>query len=320
MDILSVSILAGLNRPISGGQDRYFHLVQALKKHGNRVIVLEPQEFLDAKDPALAKIYTHPNYRLFHRGWSLFKDLDIWFVRTLLLILQKEHVDLITIEYSSGAVAVKLASALAGINVPIVYTPQNVDSKFARDVISQVTKFSRLERKIIPPYIALLEKITAKYVASHIVAVSEEDKEFFRGKYSLDKERLTVVPSGCELHDLLDHKAKKGIKAQMGFTPNSVIVVFHGSFFHPPNREAIDIISNEIAPMFETDESIVFALYGNGVPKFERANLRSFGFVTDLHGAISIADIAVVPLKSGGGTKLKVFDYMNAGLPIITTR
>jgi len=55
-------------------------------------------------------------------------------------------------------------------------------------------------------------------------------------------------------------------------------------------------------------------------PKFERANVRSFGFIKDLHQAISIADIALVPITSGGGTKLKIFDYMNAGLPIITTR
>jgi glycosyltransferase involved in cell wall biosynthesis len=48
--------------------------------------------------------------------------------------------------------------------------------------------------------------------------------------------------------------------------------------------------------------------------------VRSFGFVEDLHQAVSVADIALVPLRSGSGTKLKLFDYMNAGLPIITTR
>jgi glycosyltransferase involved in cell wall biosynthesis len=61
-------------------------------------------------------------------------------------------------------------------------------------------------------------------------------------------------------------------------------------------------------------------LYGSDVPKFERANVRSFGYVENLHQAVSIADIALVPLRSGSGTKLKLFDYLNAGLPIITTR
>jgi glycosyltransferase involved in cell wall biosynthesis len=31
-------------------------------------------------------------------------------------------------------------------------------------------------------------------------------------------------------------------------------------------------------------------------------------------------DIAIVPLSSGAGTKLKVFDYMSVGLPIVTTK
>jgi len=106
----------------------------------------------------------------------------------------------------------------------------------------------------------------------------------------------------------------------LGFDTDSVIVVFHGSYGHPPNKDAIDNITEHIAPVLEPDESIVFALYGAGVPKFERTNVKSFGFVKDLHQALSVADIALVPITSGGGSKLKVFDYMNAGLPIITTR
>lgn len=56
------------------------------------------------------------------------------------------------------------------------------------------------------------------------------------------------------------------------------------------------------------------------MPKFEESNVLSLGYVSDLFSTISLADIAIVPVLSGGGTKLKMFDYMNAGLPIITTR
>jgi glycosyltransferase involved in cell wall biosynthesis len=106
----------------------------------------------------------------------------------------------------------------------------------------------------------------------------------------------------------------------MGLDPDSVIIVFHGTYSFPPNKEAIETIVDYVAPKFENDTSVLFVLYGSDVPKFERINVRSFGFVEDLHQAVSIADIALVPLRSGSGTKLKLFDYMNAGLPIITTR
>ena len=35
---------------------------------------------------------------------------------------------------------------------------------------------------------------------------------------------------------------------------------------------------------------------------------------------MSIVDIAIVPLTTGGGTKLKILDYMSIGLPIVTTK
>jgi len=184
---------SGLNRPPHGGQNRSFNLIQQLEKHGNDIIVLEPQEFFDLKDLELAKIYTHPNYRVFGRGWNLFKDVDIWFVIKLVQILRREPIDLIVIEHPSGTLAVKLAAALTKTNVPVIYGSHNVDSDFARDVISQVAHFSQLERKIVPPYVTMLEKLTAKYLVNHIIAVSDADKDRFCSKYGLDREKVTAM-------------------------------------------------------------------------------------------------------------------------------
>jgi glycosyltransferase involved in cell wall biosynthesis len=303
-----------------GGQNRYFHLVQELVKHGNHVIVLEPQVFFDHADLAVAKVYTYPSYQVFHRGLSFSKDLDIWFTTKLIQILENEQVDIIAIEYPSGALAVKLALLLTKSNASFIYSSQNVESNFARDVLSQVTKFSLLERKVLTQYVTVVEKLATRYFVDHITAVSQADKDLFCSKYGIEKEKVTVIPSGCELRNPVDEEAKERLRAKMGFDPDCTIVVFHGSYDHPPNREAIDRITNCIAPMLEPDESIVLALYGSGVPRFNRANVRSFGFVEDLHEALSIADIALVPLTHGGGTRLKIFDYMNAGLPIVTTQ
>jgi glycosyltransferase involved in cell wall biosynthesis len=154
----------------------------------------------------------------------------------------------------------------------------------------------------------------------HITAVSDADAKLFRGKYGLSKDKITVIPSGCQIKPQLDRQAKKRLRLEMGLDLDSVIVVFHGTYSFPPNKEAIETIIDCIAPKFENDPSVLFVLYGSDVPKFEQPNVRSFGFIEDLHQAVSIADIALMPLRSGSGTKLKLFDYMNAGLPIITTR
>jgi len=320
MNILSIPMHSGLNRPPHGGQNRSFNLIQQLEKHGNDIIVLEPQEFFDVDDCKLATVYAYPNYRVFHRGWSFLKDLDIWFIGRLVRILQDERVDLIAIEYPSGAFAVKLATLLTKTNVPIVYSPQNVESDFVREVIQQVDQFSPFERKIMLPYLTVLEKLTTKYLADRITAVSDEDKNRFCGKYGLDTEKVAVIQSGCELSNPLDQKTKERFRAEMGLEADSIIVVFHGSYSHPPNKQAIEAIVNYIAPRFAHDESIQFVIYGSDVPRFRQGNVLSLGYVAELHSALSAADIALIPITSGGGTKLKVFDCMNAALPIVTTR
>ena len=88
MNVLSIPIHSGLNSPVHGGQNRSVHIIQELKKRGNSIIVLEPQEYFDVADRELAEIYTYPNYRVFRRGLNMLKDVDIWFISKLVLILR----------------------------------------------------------------------------------------------------------------------------------------------------------------------------------------------------------------------------------------
>ena len=320
MDILSIAVHYGLSKPSGGGQNRYSHIIQELRRRGNNVIVLEPEIFFDASDQERAKIYTYPRYSIFGRTLNLLKDLDIWFLIKLIEIFRSEHIDLIAIDSPYGALAVRLAAKLTKNDAPVIYSSHNVESSFTSEVTPQFAQLSHLERRMIPQYVTALERLTARHLVAHITAVSDADGRLFRRKYGLNKDKITVIPSGCQLETPLDQQEKKRLRAEMGFNPDSVIVVFHGTYSFPPNRDAIDTIAHYVAPQFERDESVLFVLYGSDVPKFERANVRSFGFVEDLHQALSVADIALVPLRSGSGTKLKLFDYMNAGLPIITTR
>jgi glycosyltransferase involved in cell wall biosynthesis len=116
-------------------------------------------------------------------------------------------------------------------------------------------------------------------------------------------------------------KDKDEIKKELDIDKNNLVIIFHGSHFHPPNREAIDLIKNDIAPeIMKVDKDIVFVIAGFDVPVFEEENIKSVGYVADIYSLIHAADMAIVPILSGGGTKLKVLDYMGVGLPIVTTK
>ncbi|HYB59168.1 MAG TPA: glycosyltransferase [Candidatus Acidoferrales bacterium] len=320
MDILSIAVHYGLSKPPSGGQNRFMHIIQELKSHGNNVTVLEPDVFFESGDLERAKIYTYPRYSLFGRSLNLLKDFDIWFFTKLLEIFQRERVDLITIDSPYGAFAVRLAAKLTKIDAPVIYSSHNVEASFTSEVTPQFAELSYVERRMIPRYVATIERLATRHLVDHITAVSDEDSELFRSKYSLDEDKVTVISSGCQLKAPLDQYTRKRARAELRLDSDSIVVVFHGSYSFPPNKEAIDTVTDYVAPRFESDKSVLFVLFGSEVPKFERANVKSFGFVDDLHKALSAADIALVPIRSGSGTKLKFFDYMNAGLPIVTTR
>ena len=101
---------------------------------------------------------------------------------------------------------------------------------------------------------------------------------------------------------------------------NKIVILFHGTYSYHPNKEAMDLIVNYIAPLIGKEfKNVLFVLAGNGVPICERMNVKSIGFVEDLYSLLNIADIAIVPILNGGGTRLKILDYLSAGLPIVST-
>jgi glycosyltransferase involved in cell wall biosynthesis len=92
--------------------------------------------------------------------------------------------------------------------------------------------------------------------------------------------------------------------------------VFVGAFDYDPNEVAANVVADELAPALPDVE---FLLVGRDPPDVGGENVRTPGFVEDLPGVLSLADVAVCPLTMGSGTKLKMLDYLAAGLPIVTT-
>ena len=54
--------------------------------------------------------------------------------------------------------------------------------------------------------------------------------------------------------------------------------------------------------------------------KYKSTNLSFLGRIDDLNKLFSKVDIGLAPLITGSGTRLKILDYMAAGIPVIGTR
>jgi glycosyltransferase involved in cell wall biosynthesis len=104
--------------------------------------------------------------------------------------------------------------------------------------------------------------------------------------------------------------------------PEKKIGLFIASW-HQPNIEAV----RDLSVIAEKTPNIVYFVVGSVGGYFAESkellssNIVLRGLVTDEEKDIylQIADFAVNPMSTGSGTNIKMFDYMAAGLPIVTT-
>lgn len=319
MKILNIINFSGLSFPKSGGQKRYRCLTKELIRNCNEVTVLEPKEFYHPEDNRVTEIYCYENIRLFDKVLFNFRDLNLNYLRTVNKIIKTSNIDLVMISHPSGILTVKLVSLLQRKKILLVYDAHNVESEFVKDIFKDNSNFSWYEQLIIRLNITFLEILCCKFIADHITCVSEQDRNTFIQKYDIDPKKVSTAPSGCYFDGInfYDESEKMKLKNNYNINHDSVIIVFHGTYMHPPNQEAFNLIENYIAPKF--NKNVLFLVGGTECLSYKKENFRSIGFIEDLSDYLAMADIAIVPIRRGGGTKLKVFDYMTAGLPIVIT-
>lgn len=98
-------------------------------------------------------------------------------------------------------------------------------------------------------------------------------------------------------------------------------VIFPGNFAYHPNIEAGQEIITEIAPLVPSME---FQIVGSHVQRLHTSELPSnvtlTGPVEDMGPYFAGAIATLVPLRAGGGSRLKILESMAWGVPVVATR
>ncbi len=109
--------------------------------------------------------------------------------------------------------------------------------------------------------------------------------------------------------------------------PEAPNLLFIGSFRHPPNVDAAIWLVQEILPLIRRDHPRASVTIIGSNPPLEVLTLAQPGVevrgnVTDseLAAAYRMARVALCPLRSGAGVKLKVVEAMHNAVPVVTTR
>ena len=172
---------------------------------------------------------------------------------------------------------------------------------------NQAAKMARYERR-------LLGRFTA------VVAVAERDREQFRKAYGAGN--VSVIPTGVDL-GYFTYSATPALEPGTAAT-----VVFTGSMDWMANIDAIEYFMDQVWPLVaRARPDAKFVVVGRNPPAalVERAAARKLnwvftGFVDDVRPYVREAHAYLIPLRVGGGTRIKVYEAMALGCPVVSTR
>ncbi|BDU75311.1 glycosyltransferase [Mesoterricola sediminis] len=159
----------------------------------------------------------------------------------------------------------------------------------------------RIEREIFPRL-------------DQVWGVREADLEAYRAG-GVDGSKLFLAPNVIPDPCFLDGEAP--------LPPGRA--VFFGSLWYPPNQDALAWLLDLWPPVAAALPGARLTLAGRGCPGALEARVRATpgldlaGFVPDLASLLRASGVAVIPLRAGGGTKIKTLEAMAAGLPILAT-
>jgi glycosyltransferase involved in cell wall biosynthesis len=199
------------------------------------------------------------------------------------------------------------------LTIPTVLFQHNVESEIWRRRANngsgglkklvyglEFSKMQRYEREMVGRF-------------DHVIAVSEHDKKLMSAW--VDAARISVVPTGVDTEQF--HPGRPRLEEKL-------LVVFVGAMDWEPNVDAAEYFCKEIWPGVQArvpnaEFRIVGRNPGGKVQRLACKAVEVTGRVPSVIDHLREAAVVVVPLRIGGGTRLKIYEAMAMGKAVVST-
>lgn len=157
--------------------------------------------------------------------------------------------------------------------------------------------------------------------SSNIIAVSEADRDALALRAPGKAPAMKVLPNGVDPGywsrdaGFPEARIRAGVEA----------LVFDGTMDFRPNVDAVVWFAEEVLPLIRANRpNVRFYIVGlNPSPEVMSlagmAGVSVIGSVPDTRGWVAAATVYVVPMRMGGGVRLKVLQAMSMGSAIVST-
>lgn len=315
----------------TGKRIRTFELLRRAARAHEVVLVVpeeappDPAHLATAREAGL-EVVRVPRRPLRKHGWRFARDL----ARNLLLpvpymvmahrlravraavaaLLAQRPADLVHVEWTP-----LVANVPADAGVPVVVSAHNVEADlWARQVQAQPTRARRAYAALQHRKVARFER-RALAQADGVVAVSEPDAE--RIRTWTGQPRVRVVRNGVDTATFVPRP---------GAAAGSRELLFLGSLDWRPNQDAVTwFLETTWARVRAAVPDATLRVVGRAPPDALAARWRAApatavdGSVPDVRPFLARAAVVVVPLRVGGGSRLKICEALATGRPVVST-
>jgi len=200
-------------------------------------------------------------------------------------------------------------------NAPKVAIAHNVESVIWRRYFE--VESNPLKRWYIKQQWRKIERFEGRVFAEStgVVAVSDEDARLTRESFGA--RRVDVVANG------IDRNYFEAVQRD----PEPATILFLGGFDWRPNLDAVKLLLDRIFPAVRAAEPAARLRLVGRRPSpalvrriAEVPGVELHADVPDVRPFLANSGVMVVPLRIGGGSRLKILEAMAAGLPVISTR
>ncbi len=241
--------------------------------------------------PYAVSKFTHPAVAKTIRGW-----------------MEEGHFEVAVCDFLSASL-----NFPQEIHVPAVLFQHNVESSLWKRLAA--TESNPIKRMAFGIEAAKMSRYEAAALQrfDHIIAVSERDK---KQMLAMDPAaQITVVPTGVDT-------------SKFSVAPPSIAnpprIVFTGSMDWEPNIDAVEYFCHQIwVGILAQFPNAVFQIVGRNphgkVQRLASSSVQVTGTVPSVSDYLRDATVVVVPLRVGGGTRLKIFEAMAMGKAVVST-
>ena len=202
-----------------------------------------------------------------------------------------------------------LTASLPTVDIPVVLDAHNVEATILERLAA--VEYRPIRKRVYHWQARAMDTYERAQVPSFagVIALSRAELLRFESLHN----RVTLSQNGVEPRALLPDRA-----------PHTPSMLFVGTLDYPPNRDAVEHFIADILPQIAQRLPKVELRIIGAIPRWAKrfanaTGVRFLGRVADLTEEFSRAAVMVVPLRAGGGTRLKILDAFTAGVPVVST-